>query len=207
MSRSICSGVMWPLSRKREDMAGIVGDAADLAVPVGRHDRIVAAGPEQHRRAHDEHERERDPKLSAPDPLPPVAKDCLEHVSMPHHAPSPRNRLLYQVPNRPSGSEARLIVLRVRIVIRVAAGRAFALRVAVEEVPCRIPASGSAESARRPHRARHRPDRTGSPVPLVALAHQAERLGPARDELVDRELGGRHRLGAVEHLPLISMPV
>src|SRR5690349_3475870 len=35
-------------------------------------------------------------------------------------------------------------------------------------------------------------------MPLVALPHQAERLGPARDELVDGELRRRQRLCTVE---------
>ena len=50
---------------QREDVAGIVGDAAHLPVPFGRNNRIVAAGPEQGAGAHHHHQRDGNAKPSA----------------------------------------------------------------------------------------------------------------------------------------------
>ncbi len=65
---------------QREHMAGRIGDAADLAFPVGRHDRVVAAGPEQDRGADDQEQGGGDPELAAPDPATPSAQKPFHHA-------------------------------------------------------------------------------------------------------------------------------
>ncbi len=64
-----------------EQVAGIVGDAADLAVPVGRDHPIVAAGPEQGRGPHDQHQCDRDPDPAARQGAKPVADHLPGHPS------------------------------------------------------------------------------------------------------------------------------
>src|SRR6185437_1123193 len=79
-----------------EEVAWIVGDAADLAFPVGRLDRVVEARPKHHGRADHQQQRDGNPELAAPDPSAPAAQDCFNHaIAAPPWARSiPR---LYQV--------------------------------------------------------------------------------------------------------------